>query len=96
VSSLLVPSYEIFELEFDSPLSEIRKQFFALARRFHPDRCRDGKEREYNEVMAVINNAWERVKDWAKDGIPDEQRMILVRQRQRTQKMRFERKRTRK
>lgn len=52
--------FEIFGLGPDATLSDVKKAYRKLAKRFHPDRFTDEKEKkEQAAVMARINDAYQ-------------------------------------
>ncbi|MCP4446417.1 MAG: J domain-containing protein [Myxococcales bacterium] len=54
--------YEVLDLKDDAPDSDVRKSYFQLARRLHPDRLQalglEGMEDDIQRVFAAINEAF--------------------------------------
>ena len=47
--------YEILNINSDSSLKEIKKAYFRLAKKYHPDKCKD---KDTNEKFEKINYAY--------------------------------------
>lgn len=51
--------YDALEVSKGAPFEEIEKAYRKMARKYHPDRYQDAKERETaTRVMAIINSSY--------------------------------------
>jgi len=55
--------YEVFEIDPNATMEEIKKQFKTLAKKYHPDKAPGDKQKEYHDKMTLINQAYEVLSD---------------------------------
>lgn len=48
---------QLFGLKENATLDEIKKAYRGLAHKYHPDKCRDEKKKECEEMFKRINHA---------------------------------------
>ena len=55
---------QLLGLEEDASLEEIKKAYRELSHKYHPDKCKDNKKKECEEMFKRINNANELLRDY--------------------------------
>jgi len=56
--------FEVFDLEVGAPESEIKKQYFAMAKQYHPDHFKNTRLLETAEkIFVIINEAYDALTD---------------------------------
>lgn len=64
--------YEILGVSPNASEDEIKRRYHELARKYHPDNCRDDAMRAYYaEKMKEINLAYETIGQWRASGSPN-------------------------
>ncbi len=63
--------YDILGVNKNSTKSEIKKSYYKLARKYHPDKAPSDKEEEYNKKFQEISNAYEVLSDDEKKNVYD-------------------------
>ncbi len=66
VPEILRKDYEILEIHFGAPFSDVKKRYIHLVKEFHPDRFNrnPSQQAEANEKIKVVNSSFQRIKAW--------------------------------
>ena len=64
--------YEILGVTKNASKSEIKKKYYKLARKYHPDKAPEDKKEEHNKKFQTISNAYEVLSDEKKRSVYDQ------------------------
>jgi len=70
--------YKILGVPSHAPLSEIRRRYHRLAKRYHPDRVSEEEKEEATEQFKEINEAYETLSDTVRRGHYDLERLAAA------------------
>ena len=64
--------YDIFGVDKDAPISEIRAKYYELMKKYHPDKLPPEKKEWGEKMTKDVNEAWEVLKDPSKRELYDQ------------------------
>ncbi|XP_031637841.1 J domain-containing protein CG6693-like [Contarinia nasturtii] len=69
--------YEILQIDRDAQIQDVKRAFFNMAKKYHPDRVEDAMKIEAGEKFNIIHNAYTILSQPEKKKLYDEGRDVL-------------------